>query len=72
MHLHRSANALRVSRAHQRRRAGLVVLPIEVDAVALADVLIEAKLLDPNLADDRAALAKATTKLIEIFCREKT
>jgi hypothetical protein len=72
MHLHRTANAIRVSRAYQRRRSGLVVLPIEVDAVALADVLIEAKLLDPNMADDRTALAQATTRLIEIFCKDKT
>jgi hypothetical protein len=68
---HRSANALRVSRAYQRRRVGVAVLPIEVDVVALADVLIEAQLLDPNMADNRTALAKATTRLIEIFCKEK-
>lgn len=54
-----------------RRRAGLVVLPIEADPIALADVLIEARLIDPNMADDRTALAKATTRLIEIFCKEK-
>ena len=47
------------------------MLPIEVDVVALADVLIEAQLLDPNMADNRTALAKATTRLIEIFCKEK-
>jgi len=43
MHLHRehrSANALRVSRAKQRRRSGRCVLAVEVDAVALADVLV--------------------------------
>jgi hypothetical protein len=75
MHLHRehrSANAIRVSRAYQRRRAGLAVLPIEVDAVALADALIEARLIDPNMVDDRTALAKATARLLEIFCKEKT
>jgi hypothetical protein len=75
MHLHRehrSPNAIRVSRAKQRRRSGLVVLPIEVDAIALADLLIEARLLDSNMADDRTALAKAATRLLEIFCREKT
>jgi hypothetical protein len=72
MHLHRSANAIRVSPAYQRRRAGVVVLPIEVDAVALADVLIEARLIDPNMVDDRRALATATGRLIEIFCKDKT
>ena len=64
--------AVRMRRRRQRRREGLAVLPVEVDVIALADVLIEAKLLDPNLTDDRTALAKATTQLIEIFCREKT
>ena len=67
-----SPEAIRAERAYRRRRAGLVVLPIEVDVVALADVLIEARLLDPNMADDRTALARATTRLLEIFCKEKT
>ena len=67
-----SPEAVRAERAYRRRRAGLVVLPIEVDVVALADVLVEARLLDPNMADDRTALAKAATRLIEIFCKEKT
>ena len=66
-----SPAAVRAAKAYQRRKAGLVVLPIEVDLVALADVLIEARLLDPNMVDDRTALAKATTRLIEIFCKEK-
>jgi hypothetical protein len=66
-----SPDAVRAAKAYQRRKAGLVVLPIEVDLVALADVLIEARLLDPNMVDDRTALAKATTRLIEIFCKEK-
>ena len=64
--------AIRFRRHYQRRRSGLVVLPIEVDPVLLADVLIEARLLDPNMADDRTALAKATARLIEIFSKEKT
>jgi hypothetical protein len=49
----------------QRQKAGLAVLEIEVDAIALADTLIEARLLDPNLADDRTALAEATTRLLQ-------
>lgn len=48
------------------------MLPIEVDAVALADALIEARLIGPNMVDDRTALAKATARLLEIFCKEKT
>ena len=73
MELHlQSPEAVRAERAYRRRRAGLVVLSIEVDVVALADVLIEARLLDPNMADNRTVLAKATTRLLEIFCKEKT
>lgn len=67
-----SPEAVRAMKAYQRRKAGVVVLPIEVDVTALADVLIAARMLDPNMADDRAALAKATARLIEIFCKEKT
>ncbi len=62
--------AIRMRRARLRRRSGLVVLPIEADPITLADMLIEARLLDPNMADDRTALANATTRLIEIFCKE--
>ena len=72
MELHpQSPEAVRSMKAYRRRRAGLVVLPIEVDVVALADVLIEAQLLDPNMADNRTALAKATARFIEISCKEK-
>lgn len=67
MELRQTPEAIRAERAYRRRRAGLVVLPIEVDVVALADVLIEARLLDPNMADDRVALARATTRLLEIL-----
>ncbi len=72
MHMAQTQGAIRFRRHYQRRRSGLVVLPIEVDPVLLADVLIEARLLDPNMADDRTALAKATARLIEIFSKEKT
>ena len=73
MELHlQSPEAVRSMKAYRRRRAGLVVLPTEADPIALADALIEARLLDPNMADDRTALAKATTRLLDIFCREKS
>jgi hypothetical protein len=55
-----SPEAVRAMKAYRRRRAGLVVLPIEVDAVALADVLIEVRLLDPNMADDRTGQTPTT------------
>ena len=72
MHMAQTQGAIRFRQFYQRMRSGLVVLPVEVDATALADVLIESRLLDPTVADDRAALAKATTRLIEIFCQEKS
>ena len=71
MHLHRSANAIRVSRAYQRRRAGVVVLPVEVREAALADALVADLLLDPNTADNKAAIAKALARMIELYLMEK-
>jgi hypothetical protein len=54
-------------RAHrERRRNGVAVLPVEVDEAALADVLVAARLLDPNKTDDRAAVVEALQKLIAV------
>ena len=66
-----NASAIRVARHRERSRGGLAVIAVEVDLIGLADFLTEARLLDPNMADDRAALAKATTRLLEIFCKGK-
>jgi hypothetical protein len=75
MHLHRehrSANALRVSRAKQRRRSGLRVFHIEADEISVADMLVTAKILDPEKVDDPAAVASALQKMIGLLCRETT
>ena len=69
---HISANARAVMRRYYRRKQGKVVLQVEVDEIALATALSESRLLDPNLADDRTALAEATARLLEIFCKEKS
>jgi len=61
---HCSANARRVALAYRRRKAGRVVLQVEVEETPLVETLIEAKLLDPNVADDRAALSAALTQFI--------
>jgi hypothetical protein len=60
-----STVAQRVAQHRARRTAGRVVLQIEVDEIALADTLIEARLLDPDLAEDRTALAQATARLLK-------
>lgn len=72
MHVQPSQDAIRARRAYQRRRAGLIVLPIAVDQTALVEALIEARLLDPNRADDRTALTQATARFLEICCKEKS
>lgn len=71
MHLHRTANAIRVSRAYQRRRSGVVVLSVEVRETALADALVADLLLDPNNADNKAAITKALERMIELYVVEK-
>jgi hypothetical protein len=71
MEMHtRSANAERVHRTYVRRRSGTRVFSIEADEVALAEKLIEARLLDPVLADDCAAIEKAATQLIKTILSE--
>ena len=64
-----SANAQRVARHHARQKLGLSVLPIPVDAIALAEFLIKAGSLK-RADDDRAALATATARLLEIITKE--
>jgi hypothetical protein len=71
MEMHtRSANAKRVHRTYVRRKTGTRVFQIEADEVALAEKLIEARLLDPVLADDCAAVEKAAIQLIRIILSE--
>jgi hypothetical protein len=67
-----TANAIRVQRHYQRRKAGRVVLPIEVDEDLLAERLIEAGLLHWHEAEDREAITRATERIIKIFSEEST
>jgi hypothetical protein len=47
------------SRAYrQRRKAGKIVVELEVDEARIAAALIEARLLSPLQADDRAELER--------------
>jgi hypothetical protein len=52
----------------ERKQAGRIILRLEVDETDLAIALIDARLLDPNKADDRAALTAAAHKALRIFC----
>ena len=53
------AERMRLARA--RARDGYAVLSVEVHADRLAELLVAAKFLDGNLADDREKLAAATS-----------
>jgi hypothetical protein len=57
------------SRYRARQRRGLVVLPIEVDEVALAFALERAGLLSEDV-DDRDNLARALEKLVALWCEQ--
>ena len=71
MHMAQTQGAIRFRRHYQRRRSGRCVLAIEVDPVALADALVADLLLDPNNADNKAAITKALERMIELYLLEK-
>jgi hypothetical protein len=48
-----------------------IVLTLELDEFEHVAVLMEARLLDPNEADDHAAITEATKRFLEISAREK-
>lgn len=64
----RSAGAFYTAAWRARGRAGRCLLKLEVDEVALAIALVDAGLLDPNIADDRAALTTAAQQALVRFC----
>jgi hypothetical protein len=55
----------------ERKRAGRILLRVEVDETELAIALTGAGLLDPNVADDKAALTTATEEALVIFCERE-
>jgi hypothetical protein len=67
MQMAQTQGAIRFRRHYQRRRSGRCVLAIEVDSVALADVLIANGFLSFMAADDRAAVAKALERAVEVW-----
>jgi hypothetical protein len=66
-----SSSVARVARFRERQRANRIMLTIEVDEAELVAVLIEARQLDPNQADDHEAIAEAVEKLLVVFSRDK-
>jgi len=60
----------KMRRCRRRRRAGVVVLQIEVDPIAVTDWLINRGFLQPKSAvDDPAAIAAALSKAIAVWSR---
>ena len=57
----------RVRRFRARKKTGAAVLSFVIitDEIATADMLIAADLLEPNRADDPAAIAAAVGKMID-------
>jgi hypothetical protein len=51
-----------------RSKAGRCLLKLEIDEVELAVALVDAGLLDPSIADDRAALTEAAQRALVEFC----
>jgi hypothetical protein len=50
-----------------RQKTGSIVIPVLARETKLVAALIEAKLLEPNLADNRQSIESALQKLINEF-----
>ena len=61
----------RLQRHRQRRREGLAVVSVEIDEAVVTDFLIDSKSLNPTEADDRQAVARALSDLIDKIAKEK-
>ena len=59
-----SRPADRMRRLRARRAQGRVCLPVEIDDVAVPEMLVDAGFLPASLVDDRAAVAKALSRFI--------
>lgn len=54
----------RAKRYRRRRSSGRAVLSVEVDEVDLVETLIAAGFLPASQSEDRAAIARATSRLL--------
>jgi hypothetical protein len=62
-----STSAARMQVLRKRRRAGMILLVIEAEELSLIRALIEASLLDKDMADDHDHVQLAAQKLIQII-----
>ena len=62
--------ALRQRRHRDRDRDGKIVLHVEVDHVALYEVLLAAGFINGN-GDDRAALTAGLQRAVDIWCASR-
>ncbi|MFK4725846.1 hypothetical protein ABIE89_006946 [Bradyrhizobium niftali] len=53
----------------QRQAAGKIVLPVEVDEVAITEALISAGLLSQQDLDDPRRVAAALAAVVSTWCR---
>lgn len=65
-----STSAARMARLRERERANEMILQICVDRVAVVDLLVTAKTLDPALADNPFMVARAVERMLQIFSQE--
>lgn len=62
-----AAAAKKMRRHRARRRAGRIVLSVEVDEVGSVEFLIAARLLSPGVEHGRAAIEEATEKFLKMM-----
>jgi hypothetical protein len=65
-----STSAVRMARWRRRNAAGRIPLTIEIDEVALTELLVEHGMLERSRADDRVALALAVERVLEVLVRD--
>jgi hypothetical protein len=64
-----STSTQRMQVLRKRRRAGVILLVIEAEELSLIRALIEAGLLNKDMADDHDHVQRAAQRLIEIISR---
>ena len=65
----RSLNAARVARHYHRRKFNRAVMSVEVDWVALSEMLVHQRFLAAWDARDRTAIRTALQTFLEVECR---
>ena len=61
----------RLQRHRQRRREGLAVVPVEIDEITVTDFLVASRFLKSTEADDRQAVSRALSDLVDKIAKEK-